>query len=427
MELKPGYNRGEIGAIPSDWMVTHLGEIACISAGGTPRRSNAKYWNGDIPWVTTSEVNFGIISEAGQSITRDGLTNSAARVLPRGTLVMALYGQGKTRGKVAILGIAAATNQACAAISLKPGVCREFVFHFLASQYHAIRNRSNTGNQENLNSSLVRLIPVALPPNSEQRAIAAALSDVDALLDGLTRLIAKKRDIKQAVMQQLLTGGTRLPAFTSEWRVRRLGDHATFLKSGAYARAELSSAKGTKYLHYGDIHVASEVRLDARATTMPFLDESRARRLDGLIGGDVVFVDASEDMIGIGKSVEILQADDVRVVAGLHTIAVRFDKTVLADGFKAYLQFCPPFVAHLRRLAAGTKVYATTRGHIASVEMPLPDVQEQTAIATVLSDMDAELAALEARRAKTQALKQAMMQALLTGRIRLVSREPAHA
>jgi type I restriction enzyme S subunit len=106
-------------------------------------------------------------------------------------------------------------------------------------------------------------------------------------------------------------------------------------------------------------------------------------------------------------------------VAGLHTIAARFEKSVLADGFKAYLQFCPAFRDHLRRLAAGTKVYATNRTHITSVEIQLPRIDEQTAIATVLSDMDAEIAALERRRDKTRAIKQGMMQQLLTGQTRL--------
>jgi type I restriction enzyme S subunit len=136
--------------------------------------------------------------------------------------------------------------------------------------------------------------------------------------------------------------------------------------------------------------------------------------------GDVIFADASEDIAGVCKSVELRGAGDTEVVSGLHTIAARFDKTLLADGFKGFLQHCPSFAAHLRRLAAGTKVYATNRTHIASVEMRLPSVAEQTAIAAVLSDIDAELAALEARRNKTRALKQGMMQELLTGRTRLV-------
>lgn len=126
----------------------------------------------------------------------------------------------------------------------------------------------------------------------------------------------------------------------------------------------------------------------------------------------------------------------MEAVAGQHTIAARFDKAVLADGFKGYLQFIPAFVAHLRRLAAGIKVYATNRKHIASAEIMLPGPEEQRAIASALSEMEAEIAALETRLSKTRALKQAMMQALLTGRVRLpvaatatatAELEPAHA
>jgi len=108
------------------------------------------------------------------------------------------------------------------------------------------------------------------------------------------------------------------------------------------------------------------------------------------------------------------------VVAGLHTIAARFDKDVLADGFKAYLQYCPEFMRHIRQLTAGTKVYAINRAHIASVEMRLPGADEQIAIASVFQHMDAEIGALEKRRAKTRDLKQAMMQELLTGKTRLL-------
>ena len=134
----------------------------------------------------------------------------------------------------------------------------------------------------------------------------------------------------------------------------------------------------------------------------------------------MVFVDASEDLDGVGKSVEIVGVANTQFVAGLHTIAARFNAAILVNGFKAYLQFCPQFRQHLRRLAAGTKVYATNRRHITSVEIPLPSIAEQTAIASILSDMDAELTALEARRDKTRALKLGMMQELLTGRTRLV-------
>ncbi len=174
------------------------------------------------------------------------------------------------------------------------------------------------------------------------------------------------------------------------------------------------------YVHYGDIHTSDSVLLDPKLTVMPQLPREKASALPRLVDGDLVFADASEDMDGVGKAVEICGVAGQDVVAGLHTIAVRFDKRILTDGFKAYLQFVPAFREQVKRLAAGTKVYATQRAHIASVELDLPGVEEQTAIATVLSDMDTELATLEARRDKTRALKQGMVQALLTGRVRLV-------
>ena len=420
MEVKPGYKRTEVGLIPEEWEVKQIADIANVGSGGTPSRENSRYWDGDIPWVTTAQLDFKVIHEADQKITREGLANSAARVLPPGTILMAMYGQGKTRGKVGILGIEAATNQACASIDISGDMLRDFVFRFLESRYDEIRNLSNSGSQENLSGQIVRAIPVVCPPLPEQRAIATALSDVDALLTQLDRLIAKTRDIKQAAMQQLLTGKTRLPGFGGEWQVKRLGEHATFLRNGVHSRAELTEEGSVKYLHYGDIHTSPRVRLDPAVTAMPCLPAHKAATLDRLRTGDLVFADASEDMDGVGKSVEIGTIDDgSELVSGLHTIAARFDRSILADGFKAYLQFCPAFRSQLYRLAAGTKVYATTRNHIASIEIALPCLEEQTAIATLLSDLDAELAALEARRDKTSALKQGMMQELLTGRTRL--------
>lgn len=130
--------------------------------------------------------------------------------------------------------------------------------------------------------------------------------------------------------------------------------------------------------------------------------------------------DASEDHAGIGKCVEIRGSQGREIVAGLHTILLRGDNALLADGFKGYLQFIPTMKAAMIRFATGISVYGLSKRNVASIELLLPKIDEQRAIAIVLSDIDAEIAALEARRDKTRALKQGMMQELLTGRIRLV-------
>ena len=207
----PRFQQTDVGMIPDDWQLTRIGDVASVSAGGTPSRTVARYWKGGVPWITTSQVDFNIVTQADQFISEDGLKNSPAKLLPPGTLLMALYGQGKTRGKVATLGISATTNQACAAISLGGDVSRDFVFRYLISQYDFIRNLSNTGNQENLNGVIVKSIPLPLPPTvAEQTAIAAVLSDMDEELTALELRRAKTRALKQGMMQELLTGRTRL-------------------------------------------------------------------------------------------------------------------------------------------------------------------------------------------------------------------------
>lgn len=272
----------------------------------------------------------------------------------------------------------------------------------------------------NLRIPVLKGLQIIVPKISEQMSIADALSDVDALLSGLDKLIAKKRDLKQAAMHQLLTGKTRLPGFSGEWVVRRLGDHLKFLKSGTNSRAELGEEGDVKYLHYGDIHTSRDAFLTVSGREMPHLPPAKAEGLARLQNGDLVFADASEDLTGVAKSVEICSVGDEQIVSGLHTIAVRFDKLVLVDGFKAHLQFIPSFRNHLLRLVAGTKVFSTNRAHISSCELALPSAVEQDAIAQVLNDIDADLATLVGRREKTKLLKQGMMQELLTGETRLI-------
>jgi type I restriction enzyme S subunit len=299
-----------------------------------------------------------------------------------------------------------------------------FILNTAATKQHGRSVASIAIGQVNINAKKLKAYPIPLPPTrDEQTAIADAITDAESLLEQLDTLIATKRDLKRAAIQQLLTGRTRLPEFKGKWKLTRLGNHVTYLSHATHARAVLTKEGTVRYLHYGDVHAATSIWLDPRTTSMPFVPERLAGRFDRLQTGDLVFVDASEDLTGIGKSVELRGVEAMDIIAGLHTITARFDKSVLADGFKGYLQFMPPFKAQLQRLAAGTKVYASNKGHVSSVEIDLPEVEEQVAIANALNDMAAEIAALEARRDKTRLLKTGMMQELLTGRTRLVQAE----
>lgn len=162
--------------------------------------------------------------EADEYITEKGLRNSSTRVYPKGTLLMAMYGQGQTRGRVGILGIDAAINQACASLEPNERVSRDYLFQYLWFQYVPIRQLSQGGNQANLNGELIKSIRVLLPPLPEQRAIAAILSTWDRAIEQTTRLIRAKRRVKKGLMQQLLTGMRRLTGFSEAWQWLKAGE-----------------------------------------------------------------------------------------------------------------------------------------------------------------------------------------------------------
>lgn len=435
-EVSPGYGFSEASALASNDIKQN--QSAEMSA-------NRNTWNlGDLSDFVTSGsrgwaayyAEYGSLFIRSQNIKAGRLDfQDSQHVIPpagaegnrtlvrRGDILITIT--GNSVGNVAFVDREigeAYISQHVGLIRLKDPSKADYICRFLSpgsKGNHQIVAKQSGQSKPGLTLQDLKDLVVDIPVDQEeQRAIATALSDVDALLEELDRLIAKKRDLKQATMQQLLTGQTRLPGFEGEWESVRLGDHANFLRNGTNSRAELASDGSVKYLHYGDIHTCSSATL--KPDKLPYLPDHMTKSLDKLQTGDLIFADASEDMGGVGKSVEIVDLDEGKVVSGLHTIAVRFSKAVLADGFKAYLQNCPSFINQLRRLAAGTKVYATTRRHIAGIELELPCVEEQREIASIFSAMDSEIEALEQRRTKTAAVKQAMMQELLTGRTRLI-------
>jgi type I restriction enzyme S subunit len=192
------------------WKTTTLGEIAKVTSGGTPSRKEPSYWNGNIPWVTTSLIDFNTITTAEEFITEQGIENSSAKVFPKGTILMAMFGQGVTRGKVAVLGIDAAFNQACVGITPSRDVNAGYLYQYLAHSYESIRKLSNSGSQENLNAALIKGIHVPLPALPEQEKIASIVFTWDRGIRQLTDLIAAKLRFKQGLMQQLLTGSKRI-------------------------------------------------------------------------------------------------------------------------------------------------------------------------------------------------------------------------
>ncbi|SDX38309.1 restriction endonuclease subunit S [Nitrosomonas oligotropha] len=214
-----------------DWQTSELDKIATTSSGGTPNRAKPEYWGGgSIPWITTSLIDFNVINNSDEFITEEGLKNSSAKLFPKDTLLMAMYGQGKTRGKVAILGLEASTNQACAAITFHQNtISVQFVFQNLAGRYDEIRDLSNVGGQENLSAGLIKQIQITFPGLPEQTKIANFLTAIDEKITQLTQKCDLLAQYKKGVMQQIFSQKLRFKDDDGrefpEWEVQEIGNY----------------------------------------------------------------------------------------------------------------------------------------------------------------------------------------------------------
>ncbi|PUE08876.1 hypothetical protein B9Z51_08030 [Limnohabitans sp. T6-5] len=289
-----------------------------------------------------------------------------------------------------------------------------FLCHYINSEFGKkfFEQSQIGGAQKNVNASTLRGMPIPVPPRQEQLAIGLAISDLDALIAGLEKLIAKKRDLKQAAMQQLLTGQTRLPGFSGEWELRQLVQLGTFLKGSGVKRDEAMSGE-LPCVRYGEIYT---VHSDVVRTFHSRISPQVAAKATRIQKGDLLFAGSGETKAEIGKCVAM--ALPMEAYAGGDIVILRLRSG--NPSFFGYLLNTPAVVRQKSNLGQGDAVVHISALALSSIEVGVPSIEEQTAITTVLSDMDLALSALKDRLAKTRELKQGMMQVLLTGRTRLV-------
>jgi type I restriction enzyme S subunit len=178
-------------------------ELTDVVSGGTPSRDISEYWEeGTIPWVKTTELQNNIVTEVEEYITEQGLSNSSAKIVPSGTVLIAMYGQGKTRGMTAYLGIEACTNQACACILPSAKINQTFLWQFCILSYDNLRDMAKGGNQPNLNGNMIKNYPILCPPRELQEQFAAFVEQVDKSKLAIQKSIEKLETLKKALMQK---------------------------------------------------------------------------------------------------------------------------------------------------------------------------------------------------------------------------------
>lgn len=206
-----GYKESELGQIPEDWEVKKIGEFTDCTAGGTPSTSVKSYWGGQHPWMSSGELHLKRVLDVKERITDAGLKYSSTKYIPSDSVLMGLAGQGKTRGTVAISKIKLCTNQSIASIFPSEEHNTEYLYYNLDSRYEELRGLSTgDGGRGGLNLSIIRKLVIPFPSLNEQNMIAQVLSDLDRELEQISIKLAKLNKIKQGMMQELLTGKTRL-------------------------------------------------------------------------------------------------------------------------------------------------------------------------------------------------------------------------
>lgn len=420
MEVKPGYMKTAAGVIPKEWQISSLKD-ACREPITYGIVQCGPHIRNGIPYIRVSDMDEQELAVDGMLRTSSMIAGRFARsTVEEGDLVYALRGKlGEVR-RVGPSVAGANLTQGTARLAPKESVDSGYFLWAMRStrvvRQAEIEAKGTTFREITLSD--LRRICIPLPPPQEQRAIAESLNDVDGLLDGLDRLITKKRDLKQAAMQELLTGQTRLPSFHGEWEVKTLKHVGRCLRGVSYkGESDLSihDTENTKrLLRSNNVQNAIVITDDVQ-----FVNAARVSSPQILKKHDILICMANGSKALVGKAGIFSVNDSYEYTFGAFMGCFRTDISAANPGFVFYLFQTGRYRNYINNLLAGSSINNLRPSSIESLEFPFPRIPEQTAIAEVLTDMDAELAALEERREKTRALKQAMMQELLTGRTRI--------
>lgn len=430
----------EIGLIPEDWEVKEISSIKdklVVGFVGTCEKYYTTPANG-IVMLRTGDLKESYIDFSNTKyVTKEFHTNNRKSQLHKNDILIARHGSNGH-------GVLFESNIAANSLNI-------VIFHpdeKLANPKYTVyqldstlvKNQVNTfsagSTQDVINISQIAKLKIPFPSTlAEQQRIAKALSDVDALISTTEKLIQKKKNIKQGSMQELLTGKKRLLGFTKssnykqteiglipeDWEVKSLGEIFEFRPNNTFTRDCLNDSKG-KYqnVHYGDVLIKYPSILDCSKETIPFINEGINVKFSkyGIVEGDIIIADTAEDET-VGKVVEVFNLGEKKIVSGLHTFLCRKITDDFAPKWLGYFMNQAIFHNQLLPFITGTKVSAISRTAIQNVKVLIPSKEEQTAIAKVLSSMDKEIETLNTKLEKYRNLKTAIMQQLLTGKIRL--------
>ncbi len=416
-EVPVGYKRTEVGVIPEEWRVEAISSVADVKTGPFGSALHERdYVDDGTPIITVEHLsehgiihhNLPLVSDADRSrlksygLRAGDIVFSRVGSVDRNSLVSKKEDGWLFSGRLLRVRTLDSTTY-------PPYLS----YHFHSEPFKKrVRGVAVGQTMASLNTQILKAVCVVLPTTPEQRAIAEALLDVDGLIAALDALIAKKRAIKQAAMQQLLAGKTRLPGFSGEWETKRLEDLGSFSKGRGIKREDVSDA-GLPCIRYGELYTRYKDYILNPVSRIP---PAVALEALPIKKGDLLFAGSGETAEEIGICAAYLGEELAYAGGDVITLTPSGQNSI----YLGHLMNHPTVAIQKARMGQGDAVVHISASNLAQVRIDLPPLTEQTAIATVLSDMDSEIVALEKRRDKTRAIKRGMMQQLLTGLVRLI-------
>lgn len=401
----------EVGIIPEDWQVKQICDVAEICGGGTPSTTEKSFWGGDINWFTPAEINDSVVfvTESERKITKEGLKQSSAKLLPVGSILLTTRA---TIGTRAISKGIVSTNQGFQSLIPKEGTYNLFLYYTIPSLKNEMIARASGSTFLEISSSKLSTIKLAVPSYEEQVLIGDSLFSMDSLISSLESKISKKKQIKEGTMQQLLTGKKRLPGFHNDWVEKSIGDIAV-VKSGYPFKSESYSSLGdftiitisnvkNGYLCLDDYNKIISCPNDLQKHQKLKIGDIVVSMTGNV--GRVCIIDRPNCLLN--QRVGLLQPSRLDIIDKDFLFTILNNKK-----FEEYL-------IHKGQGAAQANV---GNKDIESYIINIPSsIKEQIAIASSITDMDSEIKALESEREKYLLIKQGMMQDLLTGKTRLI-------
>lgn len=401
--IPQGYKDSPLGIIPKEWEVKRLGDIADITSGTTPLRANREYYNnGVIPWVKTTDLNNGTLYETEEKVSKEAVEKTSLKILPKGTVLVAMYGGFRQIGRTALLGIDATINQALSALMCKSSVESPFVLAWLNCRVNYWKRLAASSRKDpNITGNEVAKLPILIPSKEEQGCIVEVLGLWDTAIEKQSELIEKLKLRKRALMQQLLTGKKRLFGFSGEWKDVKLGD--VFDERSETKRDDLPLLSIT-----GDKGVIYQSDSDKRDISND--DKSKYKRICPKdIGYNTMRMWQGRSAL---SELEGIVSPAYTIVTPRESVNVKFMSMLIQQPRVVY-----DFWTHSQGLVSDT--LNCKYPDFCQVKVRIPTKQEQTAIASVLVKADKEIELAKEKLASLQSQKRGLMQQLLTGKKRI--------